>query len=194
MNPSLSQITKEIEQFRKQKSSELITFKLKNPEEVSGTILFEIYSNSNIIKCITVYGHIKLSEVRDTNLNQLYLDAITTLRRHQSFLTQCGQTSKEQKKQLKLSTSFSKSLYTYYRTKLDIENYQCTKFSRYNSNNIYVIIDEDDNIGFIVEHKDTPLFWYYGRDLDEMLSETCSIIDNYEDLLNNLDPKTQNKI
>ena len=63
MNPSLSQLDKTIAEFRKQKSSELATFKLINPDNVSGTILFEIYSNSDIIKCNAIYGQIELTSV-----------------------------------------------------------------------------------------------------------------------------------
>lgn len=194
MNPSLSQLEKEIKEFRKQKSSELTTFKLTNPEEVSGTILFEVYSNSDIIKCSAVYGQITLFDERDADLNQLYTNAIDILKYHQSFLDRLKQIGRESQKQLNLSPDFSKNLYSYYRTKTDIEGYQCTKFSRYNTNNIYVVIDKDDNIGFIAEHKSTPLFWYYGHDLDEMLSKACSMIDEYEAVLDNLNPKTTNKL
>lgn len=194
MNPSLSQLDKTIAEFRKQKSSELATFKLINPEEISGTILFEIYSNSDIIKCNAIYGQIELANERGVDMNQLYTDALDVLKQHQSFLDKLKQKGRESQKQLNLNPEFSKDLYTYYRTKTDVEGYQCTKFSRYNCNNIYTIVDENENIGFIVEHKNTPLFWYYGRDLDEMLSEACSMIDEYEALLDNLNPKTTNKL
>lgn len=194
MNPSLSQLDKTIAEFRKQKSSELATFKLINPEEVSGTILFEIYSNSDIIKCNAIYGRIELANERGVDMNQLYTDALDVLKQHQSFLDKLKQKGRESQKQLNLHPEFSKDLYSYYRTKTDVEGYQCTKFSRYNCNNIYTIVDKNENIGFIVEHKNTPLFWYYGRDLDEMLSEACSMIDEYEALLDNLNPKTTNKL
>lgn len=194
MNPSLSQLDKTITEFRKQKSSELATFKLTNPEDVSGTILFEVYSNSDIIKCDSVYGQITLFDERGTDLTRLYVSALDVLKQHQSFLDKLKQSGRESQKQLNLSSEFSKNLYRYYRTKTDIEGYQCTKFSRYNTNNIYTIVDENEHIGFIVEHKNTPLFWYYGRDLDEMLSEVCSMIDEYEQLLNELNPKTTNKL
>lgn len=194
MNPSLSQLDKTIAEFRKQKSSELATFKLINPEEVSGTILFEVYSNSDIIKCSAIYGYIELSNERGADLKRLYTSALDVLKKHQSFLDRLKQIGRESQNQLDLNPEFSKDLYSYYRTKTDIDGYQCTKFSRYNANNIYTIVDENENIGFIVEHKNTPLFWYYGRDLDEMLSEACSMIDEYEALLDNLNPKTTNKL
>lgn len=194
MNPSLSQLDKTIAEFRKQKSSELATFKLINPEEVSGTILFEVYSNSDIIKCNAIYGQIELANKRGVDMNQLYTDALDVLKQHQSFLDKLKQKGRESQKQLNLNPEFSKDLYSYYRTKTDVDGYQCTKFSRYNCNNIYTIVDENENIGFIVEHKNTPLFWYYGCDLDDMLSKACSMIDEYEALLDNLNPKTTNKL
>lgn len=194
MNPSLSQLDKTITEFRKQKSSELATFKLTNPEDISGTILFEVYSNSDIIKCSAIYGHIELSNERGANLKQLHTSALDVLKQHQSFLDRLKQIGRESQRHLDLNPDFSKHLYSYYCTKTDVDGYQCTKFSRYNCNNIYTIVDENENIGFIVEHKNTPLFWYYGRDLDEMLSEACSMIDEYEQLLNELNPKTTNKL
>lgn len=194
MNPSLSQLDKTITEFRKQKSSELATFKLTNPEDISGTILFEVYSNSDIIKCNAIYGHIELINERGADLKQLYLSALDVLKQHQSFLDRLKQIGRESQSHLDLNPDFSKHLYSYYRTKTDVDGYQCTKFSRYNTNNIYTIVDENENIGFIVEHKNTPLFWYYGCDLDEMLSEVCSMIDEYEQLLNELNPKTTNKL
>lgn len=194
MNPSLSQLDKTIAEFRKKKSSELATFKLINPEEVSGTILFEVYSNSDIIKCNAIYGQIELANKRGVDMNQLYTDTLDVLKQHQSFLDKLKQKGRESQKQLNLNPEFSKDLYSYYRTKTDVDGYQCTKFSRYNCNNIYTIVDKNENIGFIVEHKNTPLFWYYGCDLDEMLSEVCSMIDEYEQLLNELNPKTTNKL
>lgn len=194
MNPSLSQLDKTITEFRKQKSSELATFKLINQEDVSGTILFEVYSNSDIIKCDSIYGQITLFDERGTDLTQLYASALDVLKQHQSFLDRLKQIGRESQSHLDLNPNFSKHLYSYYRTKTDVDGYQCTKFSRYNTNNIYTIVDENENIGFIVEHKNTPLFWYYGCDLDEMLSETCSMIDEYEQLLNELNPKTTNKL